>query len=150
MFISLIYISHSVIARTTQKNEIDNIVTGSIERNARLRIRGALLFTEKHFAQLLEGPESAVEELMASIMRDPRHDHVTIIERRPIDGYRFPDWGLAYWGNASYMDRKIASILYKRDLVNQVGQTAQLFELIHRLAQESYDQKAPIGRPSPN
>ena len=148
MLLSLIYISHSLIVSGVRDDEIENIVTCSTQRNARLGIRGALLFTEKHFAQLLEGPEAAIDELMTSIQRDKRHDQVTIIERRPVDGYRFSDWSLAYWGNASYMDRKIASILHKSDLVNKVGQTAQLFELIHRLAQESHDLKKPIGRPS--
>ena len=148
MFMSLIYVSHSLIAPGACKDEIEDIVTGSTKRNARLGIRGALLFTEKHFAHLLEGPEAAIDELMTSVERDPRHDQVTIIERKPIDGYRFPDWALAYWGDASYMDQKIASILHKRDLVNKAGQTAQLFELIHRLAQESHDLKGPIGRPS--
>lgn len=148
MFMSLIYVSHSLIEPGAQKSEIENIVTGSIERNARLRIRGALLFTEKHFAQVLEGPKAAVEELMTSILCDARHDQVTVIERRPIDGYRFSDWGLAYWGNASYMDRKIASLLSKQDAANAAGRNAQLFELIRRLAQESHDQQRPIGKPS--
>lgn len=145
---SLIYISHSQIVSGLRDEGIEDIVTCSIQRNAQLGIRGALLFTEKHFAGLLEGPEAAIDELMTSIQRDTRHEQVTIIERRLVDGYRFSDWSLAYWGNASYMDRKIASILHKSDLVNKVGQTAQLFELIHRLAQESHDLKKPIGRPS--
>lgn len=148
MFISLIYVSQSLIAPADQRREVEAIVTGSIRRNLSLGVRGALLFTERHFAQLLEGPAAAVDEVMASIERDMRHEQVTVIERKPVDGYRFPDWGLAYWGNATYMDRKIASILHKRDLVNRAGQTAQLFELIHRLSQESRGQAAPIGRPS--
>ncbi|KKC23791.1 blue light sensor protein [Sphingomonas sp. SRS2] len=148
MFISLIYVSHSLIAREAQEAEIDSIVTGSVERNARLGVRGALLFTEQHFAQLLEGPETAVEEVMERIIEDPRHDQITIIERKPIDGYRFPDWSIVYWGNASYMDRKIATVLHKQDALNQAGQTAQLYELIQRMAQGSHDRDAPIGRPS--
>lgn len=148
MLISLIYVSHSLIPPGAQQDEIERIVTVSTERNARLGVRGALLFTEQHFAQLLEGPETAVEEVMESIIQDPRHDQITIIERKPIDGYRFPDWGLAYWGNAGYMDQKIATVLHKQDEVNQAGQTAQLFELIQRLSHESHDRQGPIGRPS--
>lgn len=148
MFISLIYVSHSLIPPGARHDEIERIVTASTERNERLGVRGALLFTEQYFAQLLEGPETAVEEVMESIIQDPRHDQITIIERKPIDGYRFPDWGLAYWGNAGYMDQKIATVLYRQDELNQAGQTAQLFELIQRLSQGSHDQQAPIGRPS--
>ncbi|KRB85405.1 blue light sensor protein [Sphingomonas sp. Root710] len=148
MFISLIYVSHSLIPTGSEQDEIESIVTASTERNGRLGVRGALLFTEVYFAQLLEGPETAVEEVMESIIQDPRHDQITIIERKPIDGYRFSDWGLAYWGNASYMDRKISTVLHKQDAVNASGQTAQLFELIQRLSHESHDHEGPIGRPS--
>lgn len=148
MLMSLIYVSHSLIQPDARQEEIGNIVSESTERNARLGVRGALLFTEGHFAQLLEGPEATVDQVMASILKDPRHDQVSIIERKPIDGYRFPDWGLAYWGNASYMDRKIATVLQKQDAANRAGQTAQLFELIQRLAQESHEQNRPIGKPS--
>ena len=149
MFISLIYVSHGLIALSAQEREIDRIVEGSIDRNARLEVRGALLFTEQHFAQLLEGPEAAVDELMLSIARDDRHERVTVIERKPIDGYRFPDWGLAYWGNASYVDLKIAAILDKHDAAYLNHQTNQIYDLMRLLAQERQDGGPPIGRRSP-
>ena len=112
-------------------------------------MRGALICTEQHFAQLLEGPEAAIDELMLSIGSDPRHDRVTIIERKPIDGYRFVDWDLAYWGSASYMDRKIAAVLEKQATETITSETAQLYDLMQLLARESHKQHRPIGRPSP-
>lgn len=150
MFVSLIYVSRSLIVRSEEVRQIDAIVAGSIERNAQLGVRGALLFTERHFAQLLEGPEQAVDELMASIERDSRHERVTVIERKPIDGYRFPDWGLAYWGSASYMDLKIAGVLDKRNSAPLAHQTIQIYDLMRLLAQESRDGKGPVGRRSPH
>ena len=149
MFSSLIYVSRSVIPPAEHDVEMEAIVSGSIKRNAGLEVRGALIFTEQHFAQLLEGPEPAIDELMKSIERDRRHTHVTVIDRRPIDGYRFPDWALAYWGSASYMDEKIAAVLRKVDQLTRNGQTAQLYELIQLLAKESHSQQGPLGRPSP-
>lgn len=146
--ISLIYVSRSLIARCAQQEEIDSIVSGSMARNAQLAVRGALIYTERHFGQLLEGPEMAVDELMSSIAHDPRHDCVTIIERKPIDCYRFPNWGLAYWGTASYMDRRIATVLNKLEAPAMAEKTAELYKLMRMLAQESTKQRAPIGRPS--
>lgn len=148
MFRSLIYVSRSRLLLPSQAEEIDRIVSGSIERNSRLEVRGALIFTERHFAQILEGPAPAVDELMDSIGRDWRHEAVTVIEDKAIDGYRFPDWSLAYWGDAGYMDQHVARVLDKADALSRSQQTANLFELMQKLAQASQDHDGPIGRPS--
>ncbi|KQX19260.1 MULTISPECIES: BLUF domain-containing protein [unclassified Sphingomonas] len=148
MYQSLIYVSRSRLQLPSQAEEIDRIVSGSIERNARLEVRGALIFTERHFAQLLEGPPGSIAELMDSIRRDWRHESVTVIENKPIDGYRFPDWSLAYWGDASYMDQHVARVLDKADALNRTQQTTDLYELLQKLAQASHDQDGPVGRPS--
>lgn len=149
MLSSLIYVSRSLISRSAQQTEIEAIVSTSTERNARLAVRGALIFTEQHFAQLLEGPEAAIDELMLRIGRDPRHDRVIVIERKPIDSYHFADWGLAYWGSASYMDQKISAVLDRQDPVMLKNDTRLLYTLIRLLARESQEQNGPIGRPSP-
>jgi hypothetical protein len=148
MYQSLIYVSRSRLLLPSQAGEIDRIVAGSIERNGRLQVRGALIFTERHFAQILEGPPSAIIELMDSIRRDERHEAVTVIEDKPIDGYRFPDWSLAYWGDAGYMDQHVARVLDKADALSRTQQTANLYELMQKLAQASQDRDGPIGRPS--
>jgi hypothetical protein len=148
MYHSLIYVSRSLLVLPDQAGEIDRIVEGSIERNAALAVRGALIFTERHFAQLLEGPSAAIETLMDSIERDPRHERVTVIERRAIEGYRFPDWSLAYWGDAGYMDLQVARVMKKADALSRSEQTTDLFTLLHALARESHRQRGPIGRPS--
>lgn len=148
MYQSVIYVSRSSLILPDQAGEIDRIVDVSIARNASLGVRGALIFTERHFAQLLEGPSTAVDALMNSIERDPRHERVTVIERRTIEGYRFPDWSLAYWGDASYMDQQVARVLKKADTLSRSQQTADLFSLLQTLARESHRQRGPIGRPS--
>jgi hypothetical protein len=148
MYQSLIYVSRSRLQLPSQAEEIDRIVSGSIRRNARLEVRGALIFTERHFGQLLEGPPGSIAELMDSIRSDWRHESVTVIENKPIDGYRFPDWSLAYWGDASYMDQHVARVLDKADALNRTQQTANLYELLQKLSQASHDQDGPIGRPS--
>ncbi|QEH78801.1 BLUF domain-containing protein [Sphingomonas sp. C8-2] len=148
MYQSLIYVSRSRLELPSQAAEIDRIVAGSIIRNGRLGVRGALIFTERHFAQILEGPPGAIAELMGSIRRDPRHEAVTVIEDKAIDGYRFPDWSLAYWGDASYMDQHVARVLDKADALSRTQQTANLYELLQKLSQASHDQDRPIGRPS--
>ncbi len=148
MLLSLIYVSRSLLALPSQAEEVDKIVTESTERNRSLEVRGALIFTERHFAQILEGPKETIDQLMVSIRRDWRHEQVTVIERRPIDGYRFADWSLAYWGDAGYMDGKVERLLEKADALSRSGQIYNLFDLMQRLAFESREQGGPIGRPS--
>jgi hypothetical protein len=149
MLVSLIYISRRTSDWVVSKAGIDELIAGWAERNARLKVRGALLVTSQHIAQILEGPEEQVDGLLAEIRCDLRHDGITVIERRPIDGYRFSDWCFAYWGSASYMDRKIAAVLEKHDALARGDDTAQLYELMRLLARESGKQRGPIGNLPP-
>jgi len=147
MVIALIYVSRRTSNREPSKADLDAWVARSSERNAKLNVRGALLVTRHHIAQILEGPELAIDELMSDIRRQPGHDQVTVIDRRPIDSYRFTDWCFAYWGTATYMDEKIATVLKKHDALAAAGDTTQLFDLMRMLARECRDQKGPIGNP---
>ena len=148
MFISLIYVSRRMSERIVAKAEMDELIAHWSERNARRRVRGALLVTSHHIAQILEGPEEEVDRLLIEIRQEPRHEDLTVIERKPIDGYRFTDWCFAYWGDASYMDQKIATVLEKQDAAAWPEDTVQLFDLMRLLARESHKQSGPIG-PSP-
>lgn len=147
MFISLIYVSRRTSDRIVPQAEMDELSAAWSERNARMKVRGALLVANRHVAQILEGPETAVDALLARARRDGRITDLTVIERRPIDGYRFKDWCFAYWGTASYMDQKIATVLEKHDAMTRTGETAELFDLMRLLARERGKQAGPIGRP---
>ena len=148
MYQSLIYVSRSCLRLPEQAAEIDRIVCGSTERNAILAVRGALIFTERHFAQILEGPEASIVELMRSIERDRRHEQVTVIESRRIPGYRFSDWSLCYWGDASYMDDQVARVLDKVKALGEPDDGPRLLDLFQTLSRARRDQRGPIGKPS--
>lgn len=147
MFTMLMYVSKSCLAKLDEAREIENIVSLSVQRNGQLQVRGALVFTERHFAQVLEGPKDSVDMLMNSINRDPRHEQVTVVGESVTDDYRFPNWTLAYHGGASFMDQQVASLLRERD-AEYKDDAAKLYFLIRSFAIESLD-KGPIGRPSP-
>ena len=147
MFTSLMYVSKSCLARSAQTRELNDIVKRSRARNEQLQVRGALVFTEDHFAQVLEGPKAGVDALMDSICRDLRHEQVTVTGEARSDDYRFPNWTLAYYGGASYMDQQVAALLRERD-ADYGDDAAKLYFLIRSFAIESLD-SGPIGRPSP-
>lgn len=147
MFISAIYVSRRTSNRVVPQAEMDELTAMWSARNARMGVRGVLLVANRHIAQIYEGPEAAVDELIANASRDSRMTDLMVIERRPIDGYRFTDWCFAYWGTASYMDQKIATVLDKHDELSHAGDTAELFDLMRLLARESHKAQGRIGKP---
>ena len=76
----LIYRSHSLVASDDRAKVLGDIFTTARRHNRELGISGALMITDEAFVQTLEGDESAVRGLFASISRDRRHDQVVLIE----------------------------------------------------------------------
>jgi len=77
-------------------HEIPRIVAIGRARNAANDVRGVQAFTGLDFAQLIEGPESAVAELWLRIRADDRHcDVVTLLDERAHECW-FEDWRVAF------------------------------------------------------
>jgi hypothetical protein len=75
-----------------------------------------------------------VDELMASIRRDPRHRRVAVLHEAPLDaGRRFPDWSMAYSGPSPYVERHIRPLL---DGVVDTPEVAAVVERLLRLVEE--------------
>ena len=53
------------------------------------------MYSSGYFAQVLEGPKSAIEQVFETIQRDPRHGDVTVLECANIEGRDFPQWSMA-------------------------------------------------------
>jgi len=111
MLSSLLYVSTSLLTPANAARENDDIVRVAIERNARLDVTGALVHTGANFAQVLEGERAAIDELMTSIMRDPRHRDVRIVAISPIELRRFPGWRMAYAGPSVYVENHVVPLL---------------------------------------
>lgn len=95
MRLELIY--RSVMSAGTDPRAVADVVRTARAHNQAHDITGVLVFDGENFVQLLEGPETAVRELMARIARDPRHHRVQICHEHP--GRvppRFPDWSMAF------------------------------------------------------
>ena len=111
MLISLLYVSTSALQPAQRGPELDWIVDTSQDRNPHFGITGALVFTERHFAQNLEGPEETVEQLMSNIRRDWRHRDVQLVYREPVLERRFPTWSMAYAGPSTFVAGHVRSLL---------------------------------------
>lgn len=59
-------------------------------------ITGVLIFNGAAFLQILEGGQSAVDDLARRLASDPRHSNMSIRDERLISERTFPDWSMAY------------------------------------------------------
>ena len=57
-------------------------------------ITGALAFDDIWFLQTLEGEREAVWSTFRTIMDDPRHDEIVLVECLPIESRCFGDWAM--------------------------------------------------------
>jgi len=104
---TLLYVSRSLLPADTERDEVAAILATARARNRSLGVTGALMFTRDNFAQLLEGPREAIDELMAGIQQDPRHAHVRILREERNVVRRFGGWEMAYDGPSIFVARHV-------------------------------------------
>lgn len=89
---SLTYVS---VARDgLSARELADIHCVSMHLNALDRITGLLVFNGKRFMQILEGVDSAIDELVTRLRADLRHNDLDIRDERVIEERCFPDWSM--------------------------------------------------------
>jgi hypothetical protein len=104
---SLLYVSRRVGAPEDHDEDVAKIVEVSTTRNVELGITGALVGTPQHFSQILEGGREAVETLMRSIVADPRHTGVAVIETQELPERAFARWSMAHIGPSRELEQII-------------------------------------------
>jgi hypothetical protein len=88
------YISR--FARALSASEIDELTRKAARDNKRRRITGMLVATGELFFQLIEGPDKAIDNLLARIRRDPRHRDLLVVGVESGALERIcPDWAMA-------------------------------------------------------
>ncbi|MBA2935919.1 BLUF domain-containing protein [Sphingomonas sp. CGMCC 1.13654] len=126
-----LYVSLCRLPAPWQENAVTDIVTTSRARNAALGVTGALLFTGQRFAQYLEGAETELARLRASIERDARHAEIRTI----LDGHRperlFDDWTLAYAGPSRFVSGQVEAAL------DDAGSADTLIQVLREFATPS-------------
>ena len=81
---------------------IQDILLIARRNNAADSISGALLYNKAAFAQVLEGPEYAVERCFDSIQLDSRHTDIVVVSRELIARRAFSAWAMAYVDGSSF------------------------------------------------
>jgi len=90
----LVYFSRSRID-PNEADRIQRLVTASAERNRTRGVTGMLVAGPDCFVQIVEGRRKDVSALLTSLMRDPRHDQVTVADMREVSERLFPRWSMA-------------------------------------------------------
>jgi len=86
----------SMAAEHLSLSDLESILVDAREGNKRRGITGALVFVEDVFLQILEGDRDAVQRLMSSIEKDPRHSELHVISESEIDQPMFTAWKMAH------------------------------------------------------
>jgi blue light- and temperature-responsive anti-repressor len=94
----ILYCSKNLIEGENVKRdaEINQILQTSRRNNKEQNVTGALLFDSGYFAQALEGPKLAIEQIFERIQRDPRHGDVTVLSSQTGGHRDFPEWSMAH------------------------------------------------------
>jgi hypothetical protein len=93
----IVYVSRVAPGIAEPRQEmLDHILASARRNNARRGVTGALLFSRRRFAQVLEGPPRAVEEVFETIQLDMRHDHIAVLQVVTPVVRAFADWSMAF------------------------------------------------------
>jgi hypothetical protein len=97
---SIAYFSRSNLEgdEVALKAQVMDILATAWRKNRQRNLTGALLFSDGCFAQVLEGPREALEEIFEAIECDTRHSDVTILHFHPVAERSFPGWSMAFAG----------------------------------------------------
>ena len=102
--------------------EVDRILATARRCNTGASVTGAMLFNEDWFVQLLEGEKDAVRATFERIAADPRHDEVEILFEGSTAERRFPEWSMAFVGDAEAIRKRFADSPLARPEVKMHGQ----------------------------
>lgn len=133
----LVYTSINLLDGTESERAaaVAEILTISQRNNSKVGVTGALLFNSGCFAQVLEGPQKAVETTFERIQRDPRHSDVSVLQCEAVEARGFPNWSMAFIGHSA-RGRALWNEIASRtgfDLSRMKGD--QLFATLHAIVE---------------
>ena len=110
----IIYVSEKT---DTSSDSLTDIYDISQKNNLESGISGCLLIGSNSYLQLLEGPDSAVENLYSKIKMDSRHKKVKKLFEQHIEEKSFSSWSMKFapfnnieWGNKKFDAGKFQNI----------------------------------------
>lgn len=133
----IVYVSDAAFELQESEQVIADVLRASRRNNPAHGITGALLFSRGRFAQVLEGPLDALEELFETIQCDRRHARVTVLRYEAIDAREYPEWAMAYVGGEALRSPLPEGIREGIDAIESGRLGAEVVELLRRLVAEA-------------
>ncbi len=134
-----LYCSRNMIDGQPSQREaaIQQILQMARANNKQHGVTGALLFNGGYFAQVLEGPRSAVERIFERIQRDMRHGDVTVLENGFAAMRDFSEWSMASVRPHSEQEASEVAVSLDRALSEPSASASAVLDLLRDLvAQE--------------
>lgn len=116
---SLLYVSRSLLSQGQADSAIGRIVATARSKNEHRDVTGALIFTHTHFAQYLERPSQAVDQLMAVIKQDPRHTDVRLVPIPRFPRRYFEGWKMASGGSSDFVADLVGKVFENRSATSE-------------------------------
>ena len=104
-FKSLIYVSRA--EEHVDYEEILNILTHAWKYNHNSYISGMLVYDNKHFMQIIQGPIATIDKLYARISNDARHTDIKLIGEELLHDRNCSGWGIGF-----YDKQEVADVFY--------------------------------------
>lgn len=77
-------------------DELAALLTKARAKNSAVNLSGLLLYKDRKFIQLLEGPESQVRATYSRIEQDPRHRNCVLLLKHFVPERLFSDWSMGF------------------------------------------------------
>jgi Sensors of blue-light using FAD len=147
MLIRLVYASTAQSG--VDLNEFKRILLQAQANNHRRDLTGMLAFNSKIFLQALEGSREQINDLYAKLLRDPRHNTVTLLSYKEIEERHWANWSMGF--AAPNTDNRALFLKYsQQSIFNPYSMKADAVEkMLMELASTAIALAAPAPVPAP-
>jgi Sensors of blue-light using FAD len=108
-----------------QTDDLQQLLDHARRSNAAKGITGALVYAEGIFLQILEGDKVLLQDLMAKIRRDVRHESVFVLREGEVPTAIFGSWKMAYVSATPKQVAKWAGVIAANDTTESLSETAE-------------------------
>ena len=130
-FFQLVYESEE--AQSMPESDLRKLLQSARAKNDELGVTGLLLYAQGRFLQVLEGPESAVRRLYATIRKDPRHTNVETLLTTSAAERTFPDWEMGLERPGAFVNLEcLSSFLQAGELPSAAEPMTEVLEALDR------------------
>lgn len=86
----------SLAQHSLSADDVDAVHQTARHLNALDGITGLLVYNGRNFLQVIEGAESAIDDLYRRLLADLRHSDLQVQDERYIEPREFPEWAMEF------------------------------------------------------